>query len=112
MATQKDSRSRRGRFSVCVTFPIVLAAMIPIARASAESFIIRNARVFDGRRVISDADVWVEGSTIKQVGNQLTGAGDAKAVDGTGQTVLPGLIDAHTHTFGDALKDAIVFGVT
>ena len=27
--------------------------------------------------------------------------------------MLPGLIDAHTHTFADdALKDAVVFGVT
>jgi len=33
-------------------------------------------------------------------------------IDGTGKTLLPGLIDAHTHTYGDALKDALAFGVT
>jgi imidazolonepropionase-like amidohydrolase len=27
-------------------------------------------------------------------------------------TLLPGLIDAHTHVFGDALEEALVFGVT
>lgn len=33
-------------------------------------------------------------------------------VDGAGGTLLPGLIDAHTHVFGDALARALVFGVT
>jgi len=31
---------------------------------------------------------------------------------GSGKTLLPGLIDAHTHTFGTALKDSLRFGVT
>jgi imidazolonepropionase-like amidohydrolase len=33
-------------------------------------------------------------------------------VDGRGKTLLPGLIDAHTHTYGDANKAALAFGVT
>jgi len=80
--------------------------------ANADSFVIQNAGVFDGRGIIDDADVWVEAGKIKAVGKQLEVAGDVEVVDGTGATLLPGLIDAHTHTWGDALKDAIVFGVT
>ncbi len=33
-------------------------------------------------------------------------------IDGRGKTLLPGLIDAHTHTWGDALTQAVGFGVT
>src|SRR5262249_42968929 len=33
-------------------------------------------------------------------------------LDATGKTLLPGLVDAHTHTFGTAASDALVFGVT
>ncbi len=38
---------------------------------------------------------------------------DALVIDGTGLTLLPGLIDAHTHTFGvSGLQQALIFGVT
>ncbi|MDJ1131498.1 amidohydrolase family protein [Streptomyces iconiensis] len=33
-------------------------------------------------------------------------------VDGTGRTLLPGLIDAHTHVFDGSLAQALRFGVT
>jgi imidazolonepropionase-like amidohydrolase len=112
MITQLDNVSHRGRFGARVLLIAVLAGMAPSTWTFAESFVIRNVRVFDGRRVTGDADVWVEGSTIKAVGNQLKVTGEVEVVDGTGATLLPGLIDAHTHTWGDALKDAIIFGVT
>jgi imidazolonepropionase-like amidohydrolase len=112
MTVRQRNEWGRGRFLTRVVVPVVVSAMIPGARTSAESFVVRNARVFDGRQVIADADVWVEGDKIKAVGNMLDVPGDLKVVDGTGDTLLPGLIDAHTHTFGDALKEAIVFGVT
>src|SRR5262245_49123545 len=91
----------------------ILAAMHPCAWASAESFVIRNAKVFDGHNLLSDTDVQIEGHTIKAIGKQLPTATDTKVIDGAGATLLPGLIDAHTHTFvDDALKDAVAFGVT
>ena len=33
-------------------------------------------------------------------------------IDGTGETLLPGFIDAHAHAFGDGLREALIFGVT
>jgi imidazolonepropionase-like amidohydrolase len=33
-------------------------------------------------------------------------------VDGTGKTLLPGLIDSHTHTWGNALRDPSALGVS
>jgi len=76
------------------------------------SFVIRNARVFDGRRVFQQADVWVESGKIKAVGKSLNVPSNVKAIDATGETLLPGLIDSHTHAWGTALKEAEIFGVT
>ena len=79
---------------------------------SGNSFVIRNARVFDGHKVLPGAEVWVADGKIKAVGKHLRAPSDVKVVDGTGDTLLPGLIDSHTHAWGDALKEAEIFGVT
>jgi imidazolonepropionase-like amidohydrolase len=78
-------------------------------------FRIDGCRVFDGRSVIEAACVEVDGETISFVG-PAGGSGQpaARTVDGRGRTLLPGLIDAHTHTYGslDNLELALRFGVT
>jgi imidazolonepropionase-like amidohydrolase len=76
------------------------------------TFVIRHARVFDGHKTLARADVWVEDGKIKSVGKDLKVPSDVKTIDATGDTLLPGLIDAHTHAWGDALKEAEIFGVT
>ncbi|MFB8004254.1 amidohydrolase family protein [Nocardia sp. NPDC056000] len=74
-------------------------------------FVIRGARVFDGREVLDRADVLVEDGRIVAVGTVAAPVG-AEVVDGTGRTLIPGLIDAHAHAKPPALAQAIVFGVT
>jgi imidazolonepropionase-like amidohydrolase len=81
------------------------------AQSSAGGVAITNVRVFDGERTIPRANVLVRGGAIVSVGGDAPPAG-VPVVDGAGQTLLPGLIDAHTHAFGDALERALVFGVT
>jgi imidazolonepropionase-like amidohydrolase len=74
---------------------------------------ITNVRVFDGERVIPRADVLVDGGTIVAVGAGLEVPAGTEAIDGTGKTVLPGLIDSHVHVFyGAQLEEALAFGVT
>lgn len=72
----------------------------------------QQVHIFDGSRVLPDDTVVVQDSTISAVGNNLVPPPGATIVDGTGRTLLPGLIDAHTHTFGPALQQALIFGVT
>jgi imidazolonepropionase-like amidohydrolase len=76
------------------------------------SFVITNVRIFDGHRVIARGSVWVDGGRIKAVGADVKAPAGVRVIDGTGDTLLPGLIDAHTHSWGDALKEALIFGVT
>ncbi len=75
-------------------------------------FIIRNVRVFDGKRVLSSTNVSVIDGRISAVGAKFDAPKDFPTIDGSGKTVLPGLIDAHTHSWGDAARDALRFGVT
>ncbi|HEY6371816.1 MAG TPA: CIA30 family protein [Candidatus Sulfotelmatobacter sp.] len=76
------------------------------------SFVIRGARVFDGHKVLEQTDVWVEDGKIKAVGKSLKASSSGKTIDASGDTLLPGLIDSHTHAWGTALKEAEIFGVT
>jgi imidazolonepropionase-like amidohydrolase len=74
--------------------------------------VIHDVRVFDGEKVLPRADVLIEDDRIAQV---VEGASDLRAttrIDGTGRTLLPGLIDAHTHAFDGSLAQALTFGVT
>lgn len=70
--------------------------------------LISGVRIFDGARVVSSADVLVEDDVI---GTYDGGRVDDE-VDGTGRTLLPGLVDAHTHVFDGSLAQALTFGVT
>lgn len=80
---------------------------------------IENVLLFDGEHVTENASVTVDGGRITAVGNAGSGADtdeviDGEVIDGAGRTLLPGLIDAHTHVFGSIgnLALALAYGVT
>ncbi len=75
-------------------------------------FVLRDVRVFDGERVIERATVVVREGRIAAVGPDVAAPSGLAAIDGQGRTLLPGLIDAHVHTWGDGLAETINFGVT
>lgn len=80
--------------------------------------LITNITVFDGMRFIPDVSVLFDNETIIAVGSDVEASDDCSVIDGRGQTLLPGLIDAHVHTpsqlaFAErVLRYAVVFGVT
>src|SRR3982074_905720 len=82
------------------------------AAASRRPFAIRHARIFDGKRVIAADSVFVQNGKIQSVGKDLKVPPGTKEIDAAGDTFLPGLIDSHTHDWGDSPKQALLFGVT
>ncbi|MDO5610053.1 MAG: amidohydrolase family protein [Pseudomonadota bacterium] len=82
------------------------------AAAPSNRFAIRDVRVFDGENVIERATVVVNDGLIADVAANATIPAGIEIIDGKGKTLLPGLIDAHTHNWGEAERDALRFGVT
>lgn len=72
-----------------------------------------NVLVFDGEALLPATRVLVEDGIITAIGDELETPAGAEVIDGSGMTLLPGLIDAHVHTFTpDMLQQALMFGVT
>lgn len=82
------------------------------AQAGRAVTVVTNVRLFDGERAIERTNVAFRDGKILDVDDDYRPRAGATVVDGAGKTLLPGLIDAHTHAFGDALERALVFGVT
>src|SRR5579884_241140 len=86
--------------------------------SGANSTLIQGARIFDGERVIPLGSVLFRGERIVAVGADIALPSGCEVVPGQGRTLLPGLIDAHTHTPTNpafalrALRHALTFGVT
>ena len=119
MHKSSNQTSRLTLLSIVVLSIVLTAARLPNAQnapspagAPAKSFVIRYVRIFDGEKLLPAADVSVEKGLITAVGKNLKVAAGTKEVDGAGDTLLPGLIDSHDHVWGDALKQALFFGVT
>src|SRR5580693_7102977 len=72
--------------------------------------ILRNASVLDPEQgeLAEGQSVAVEAGRIADIGPGLTGPDDALVIDVAGRTVMPGLIDAHTHP---AIVDPDIFAM-
>ncbi|GAA6173348.1 hypothetical protein NBRC116592_30180 [Colwellia sp. KU-HH00111] len=75
--------------------------------------IITQTNLFDGESWLPETDiVFSKGLIIAMGSNLVSQYPQAKIINGKGKTIIPGLIDAHTHAWGDALTKAVKFGVT
>src|ERR1044072_713284 len=64
--------------------------------------LIKNATVLTvSRGTLPATDVLLRGGKIAAVGQNLSAPAGARVVDGTGKFVLPGIIDAHSHSMMD-----------
>lgn len=101
----------RGFLFVLLALPVVYCTALP-AQTAPETFAITNARIFDGTRMLGKGTVVVRGGRIEAAGPDAQVPAGVATIDAAGGTLLPGLIDGHVHTWGDALVRALVFGVT
>jgi hypothetical protein len=75
-----------GRVLGWMAFYLLLSAPVFLAGANnSNSFVIRKARVFDGHKVLSPADVWIEDGKIKALGTSLKVPSDLKTIDALGR---------------------------
>jgi len=77
-----------------------LLAQIPTTTpAPNKTVVVRASRLVDTRNstIIPNPIVVIEGDKVKAVGSNLTVPAGAEVIDLKGATLLPGLIDCHTH---------------
>ena len=105
--------------SLSLTLALLAAAAPPAEakpphhHACSSAFAITSVRVFDGENVLSGATVLVVDDEIKAVGTNVVVPPGTPTIDGTGKTLLPGLIDGHAHAWERwDLERAAQFGVT
>ena len=89
---------------LCGCLLAVSAARAQEVAPAPETIAVKAQRLLDVRtgRFLNDAVVLVEGDRIKAVGQNLEIAPGAKVIDLGAATLLPGLIDAHTHLMAAA----------
>lgn len=85
---------------------LVLLAAIAASPSAAEPVFVTAARMIDPAtgRVVQNPGVLIDGGKIVSVGSSLTmkPAPGTTLIDLGDRTILPGLIDMHTHLIGDA----------
>ena len=85
----------------------------PAAAGEPPTLVIRGARVFDGEEILAASTVLLRNDRILSVADEAPVTEGVQVIDCEGCTLLPGLIDAHTHIrFERQLQQALVFGVT
>ena len=92
---------------------LAMLALTAAIQPAQGTTLIRNARIFDGDAVIESASVVIRDGRIATIAaTPKTVPEGAPEVDATGMTLIPGLIDSHTHSWGTAPREALNFGVT
>ena len=115
-------RTRIAQPITTVAAGVVMRAM-PAGRASVRPSAFRACDLatrdgaggtitFDGERDLGVANVVVRDGMIETVAADAQVPQGLPVVDGSGKTLLPGLIDAHVHAWGEAQRDMLRFGVT
>ena len=93
--------AKAAKFTTVVALSLCLPAYASTAQrdSSATHIAIRAGKLIDGRGgpPLSNAVILIDGDRITAVGAGLTIPADARVIDLSRSTVLPGFIDCHTH---------------
>ncbi|HEV3470985.1 MAG TPA: amidohydrolase [Pyrinomonadaceae bacterium] len=104
--------------ALAATAALGCGALVPAARAQARrgaggDVLVRNATILTVTRgTLQNADLLVRGGKIAAVGPGLRAPEGARVLDATGKFVLPGIIDAHSHSMMDGSVNECTQSVT
>ena len=86
----------------------LLLGSMTISAATEQEILFDQVRVFDGQssELSEPTRVLVLGNRIVAIGPEVEAGPEARGIDGNGNTLMPGLIDAHVHLTFSALTMA------
>jgi imidazolonepropionase-like amidohydrolase len=83
-----------------------LGAQQPVAAKPAGATLIKNATILTVTKgKLESTDLLLQNGKIAQIGKNLTAPAGATVIDATGKTVMPGIIDPHSHSMADAINE-------
>lgn len=91
------------RTTLCLVFLIIVAMSVPGAQSTPPGtrqdtvIVLQPARVFDGETMHQGWSVVVRNDRIEAAGPSVDAPADARRIQLTGATLLPGLIEGHSH---------------
>jgi imidazolonepropionase-like amidohydrolase len=85
---------------ICANLRTKLFFLLSVTSAFAEpSILLKPAAVFDGQELHPGWSVLVSGEKIEAVGANISAPPDARAINLPDETLIPGLIEGHSHMF-------------
>ena len=76
------------------------------ATKPAGATLIKNATILTVTKgKLENTDLLLQNGKIAQIGKNLTAPAGAQVIDATGKTVMPGIIDPHSHSMADAINE-------
>jgi len=97
-------------FIVIILVISMLCKTMPLVGKQKRCFVIRGVKVYQESGFTDNVDVLVENGVIQQISNNIQSS--CKVIEGSGKTLLPGLVNAHVHAWLPYhLKNALNHGV-
>src|ERR1700729_3331767 len=97
------------RLWILIAFSFFVSPGHSLSQPAEQEFLFQNVRVFDGTsaKLSAPTNVLVRGNKIAAIGSGST-SNNATVIDGGGRTLMPGLIDAHTHLMLASLPQVVM----
>ncbi|MBL0740089.1 amidohydrolase [Chryseolinea lacunae] len=92
-----------------ILYSVALLAVATLGYAQVErgNLLIKNGTVLTVTKgTFENTDVLVKDGKISQIGKNIAAPAGVKVIDASGQFVMPGIIDAHSHAGLDAINEA------
>lgn len=89
-----------GALAIAALLSLFTVSSLQAQTAPQSVTVFDNVRIFDGAALTAPMNVLVEGNQIAKISAEpIAAAAMATRIAGDGRTLMPGLIDAHWHTF-------------
>jgi imidazolonepropionase-like amidohydrolase len=102
------NRSRIG-LAPAILLVIPLAIPLAIPMSAAGSIVIQNATILTITKGTFKGSVLMRDGKIVEVGEKVRVPADAKVIEATGQYLMPGIIDCHSHAAADSINESSVW---
>ncbi|HYZ85153.1 MAG TPA: amidohydrolase [Bryobacteraceae bacterium] len=86
----------------------LLLCLASLSLASAADLVLQNATILTVTKGTFQGSVLIRDGKIVEAGSKVLVAPGAKVVDATGQYIMPGIVDCHSHIAADSINEGTV----